>query len=41
MYQFNPIKGLSIMLLVFVGVDFFLFGGSLLRESLRAIGVVY
>ena len=41
MYAFNPLKGLSIMLLVFIGVDYFLFGGSVLRGALSSIGFGY
>ncbi|MGI9464861.1 MAG: hypothetical protein ACR2OM_13015 [Aestuariivirgaceae bacterium] len=41
MYAFNPVKGLAIMLLIFIAVDYFLLGGSMLRQSLRAMGLIY
>lgn len=41
MYGFNPVKGLSIMLLVFAGVDYILLGGRFSRQVLRALGGLF
>lgn len=37
MYQFNPLKGLSIMLAVFALVDYFMLGGRFTTTALNAM----
>lgn len=37
MYQFNPLKGLSIMLVAFAVIDYFMFGGRFTNTALNGI----
>lgn len=41
MHQFNPLIGLSIMLVVFALVDFLLLGGSFTTSALNAIANLF
>lgn len=41
MHQFNPLVGLSIMLVVFVIVDFMMLGGRFTTSALYAIANMF
>lgn len=41
MHGFNPLKGLAIMLAVFLGMDFILLGGRFGREIMNGISNLF
>ena len=41
MYQFNPLKGLSIMLVAFAIIDYLMFGGRFTTSALNAIANMF